>query len=50
MDQQFIELFDTRQVRIDSVQIPDWPELREPVIVPRQRLINAVSHQIDLIG
>lgn len=35
MDQQFIELFDARQVSIDPSQIPDWPELREPLIVRR---------------
>lgn len=27
MDQQFIELFDIRQVAVDSLAIPHWPEL-----------------------
>eukprot|EP00842_Homolaphlyctis_polyrhiza_P003798 jgi/Hompol1/4419/HPOL_001740-RA len=31
MDQQFIELFDTRQVPVDKEHIPDWPEIQSDV-------------------
>lgn len=34
MDQQFIELFDTTQVRANPTCLPDWMEIENDVFLP----------------
>ncbi|KAJ2996366.1 hypothetical protein HDV02_006577 [Globomyces sp. JEL0801] len=34
MDQQFIELFDKSQVRVDPKYLPGWPEIENDIFLP----------------